>query len=349
MTFLRQIGEAYAGWMDGVAAAATALLGRLTAPPKVRLIEQAAGVFALQPARGGAQAMPLTIANGIATCSPEAAAKVSGSRVELALRPDRFFFRPLEAPKRAAEFLDGVVRAQIDRITPWSVSEAAFGWSAPVEIANERIAVTVAAAPRAQLVPLTQALDALGAKSVAVSTALPDQTPITVFDESAADAAEAKSLRRKLSAALLALALLAGSALAADIVVGNRLRDRQNDIVQRIAERRGLLRAGADATANSALAQLERRKNASPASVIVLEALSNALPDNTYVTELRVEGGKVQVVGFTSDAPSLIRLIERSPHFSRATFFAPTTRAPSDSGDRFHIEAQIKPVFSPPS
>jgi len=349
MTFLRQIGEAYAGWMDGVAAAATALLGRLTAPPKVRLIEQAAGVFALQPARGGAQAMPLTIANGIAACSPEAAAKVSGSRVELALRPDRFFFRPLEAPKRAAEFLDGVVRAQIDRITPWSVNEAAFGWSAPVEIANERIAVTVAAAPRAQLVPLTQALDALGAKSVAVSTALPDQTPITVFDESAADAAEARSVRRKLSAALLALALLAGSAIAADIVVGNRLRDRQNDIAQRIAERRGLLRAGADAAANSALAQLERRKNASPASVIVLEALSNALPDNTYVTELRVEGTKVQVVGFTSDAPSLIRLIERSPHFSRATFFAPTTRAPSDPGDRFHIEAQIKPVFSPPS
>ena len=349
MTFLRQIGEAYAGWMDGVAAAATALLGRLTAPPKVRLIEQAAGVFALQPARGGAQAMPLTIANGIAACSPEAAAKVSGSRVELALRPDRFFFRPLEAPKRAAEFLDGVVRAQIDRITPWSVNEAAFGWNAPVEIANERITVTVAAAPRAQLVPLTQALDALGAKSVAVSTALPDQTPITVFDESAADAAEARSVRRKLSAALLALALLAGSALAADIVVGNRLRDRQNDIAQRIAERRGLLRAGADAAANSALAQLERRKNASPASVIVLEALSNALPDNTYVTELRVEGTKVQVVGFTSDAPSLIRLIERSPHFSRATFFAPTTRAPSDPGDRFHIEAQIKPVFSPPS
>ena len=349
MTFLRQIGEAYAGWMDGVAAATAAVLGRLTAPPKVRLIEQAAGVFALQPARGGAQAMPLTIANGIAACSPEAAAKVSGSRVELALRPDRFFFRPLEAPKRAAEFLDGVVRAQIDRITPWSVNEAAFGWSAPVEIANERIAVTVAAAPRAQLVPLTQALDALGAKSVAVSTALPDQTPITVFDESAADAAEARSVRRKLSAALLALALLAGSALAADIVVGNRLRDRQNDIAQRIAERRGLLRAGADAAANSALAQLERRKNASPASVIVLEALSNALPDNTYVTELRVEGTKVQVVGFTSDAPSLIRLIERSPHFSRATFFAPTTRAPSDPGDRFHIEAQIKPVFSPPS
>jgi len=29
---------------------------------------------------------------------------------------------------------------------------------------------------------------------------------------------------------------------------------------------------------------------------MVLEALSQALPDSTYVTELRIEGDKVQVV-----------------------------------------------------
>src|SRR5262249_48944110 len=138
-------------------------------------------------------------------------------------------------------------------------------------------------------------------------------------------------------------------AATADIVAGNDLRRRNDEISQRIAERRGLLRAGNEATANSALAQLERRKNESSASVVVLEALSNALPDNTYVTDLRIEGDKVQVVGFPQDAPSLIRLIERSPLSSRAPFFAPTTRAPSAPGDRFHIEAQIKPVFSPPS
>ncbi len=94
---------------------------------------------------------------------------------------------------------------------------------------------------------------------------------------------------------------------------------------------------------------MARRKNQTPANVIVLEALSNVLPDNTFVTELRIEGDKVQVVGITNDAPSLIRLIEQSPHFSRATFFAPTTRSSSDPGDRYHIEALIKPVFSPPS
>ncbi len=78
----------------------------------------------------------------------------------------------------------------------------------------------------------------------------------------------------------------------------------------------------------------------------MLEILSQILPDHTYVTELRLEGDKLRLSGITRDAPSLIRLIEQSRHFARATFFAPTTRAPSDPGDRFNIEAQMVPVFS---
>jgi general secretion pathway protein L len=81
--------------------------------------------------------------------------------------------------------------------------------------------------------------------------------------------------------------------------------------------------------------------------VIVIEALSQILPDHTYLTELRVIGDRVQIVGVSRDAPSLIRLIEQSSHFTRATFFAPTTRSPGEPGEHFNIEARIEPVYTP--
>jgi general secretion pathway protein L len=353
MNLLRQIADGFSRWMDCVASSIVTTLGRLVALRVVRLAQQANGTFIIEPPAGKSSPSlaPVTIANGIASCAGETAAALKGSKVELAMRPEQFFFRAIELPRRASEFLDGIVREQIDRITPWTANEAVVGWSKPTDLASDKISVTIAAAARAQVIPLTQAIDKLGVKSVFVSTTLPgaDKSAVRVFEQSTAGALEVRSVRRKLVAGLVIAAILAVLAVAADVVIGGDLQSRQIDIARRIAERRGIIRAGSDAVANSALAKLARRKNQTPADVIVLEALSNVLPDNTYVTELRIEGDKVQVVGITNDAPSLIRLIEQSPHFSRATFFAPTTRSPSDPGDRYHIEARIKPVFSPPS
>src|SRR5262249_12105907 len=139
-------------------------------------------------------------------------------------------------------------------------------------------------------------------------------------------------LRIALSGAVAAAVL----ATLAGIFVGNYLDDRREELERELASRRAALRIdGADRSPTAALA---RRKNETQASVIVIDELARILPDHTYVTELHIEGTKLQVVGLTKDAPSLIRLIEQSHHFSRATFFAPTTRSPSDPGERFHIE-----------
>jgi general secretion pathway protein L len=143
--------------------------------------------------------------------------------------------------------------------------------------------------------------------------------------------------------------VLAAAAVATDTIVGGELYARQADLSRRIAAQRASLRSGRDAVRDSALAALERRRHETPSSVIVLEVLSQILPDHTFVTELRIQGDKMQVIGVTRDAPSLIRLIEQSPHFTRATFFAPTTRSPSEPGEHFHIEARIEPVFTPKS
>src|SRR5262249_36477865 len=277
-----------------------------------------------------------------------------GSRAELVLRADRFLFRPLELPKRAGEFLDGIVRAQIDRLTPWTPNEAVFGWAKPEEPGGDRITLTVAATARALVTPYTEALTALGAKSITVSTLLPgpDPIPVKVLDEKGYSAVNARRVRHVLAAALLIAGFAAAGAGVAGAVMGQGLQAGQDRSARRIASPPAGARGGREGSldaATAALRMLERRKVESPSAVIVLDHLSQVLPDHTYVTELRIEGDKLRLIGVTHDAPSLIGLIEQTQHFSRATFFAPTTRAPNEGGERFHTEARIEPSFEPRS
>jgi Tfp pilus assembly protein PilN len=86
-------------------------------------------------------------------------------------------------------------------------------------------------------------------------------------------------------------------------------------------------------------------KETAPTAAIVLEALSRALPDGAYLTELRLENTTLRMVGLASDAPSLIAPLEHSGHLTDVHFFAPTTRGPDGTLFRFNIEARVEPHF----
>jgi len=349
MTGLSDITALFSRWIDAAAGAIVSAFSSLGRRKTVQVIEEGEGSFVIQAAGRNAPGERVRIVDGqlVGAHPGNIAAMLDGSRAELMLRPARVLFRPLELPLRATEFLGGVVRAQIDRLTPWTANDAAFGWSDPVVAGADRIVVTVAATARALVQPLVDALVAAGAEAVAVTAMPPDAAPIVVLDHHARGALDFGRVRGALVALLIGAGLLAGISLSAAAVVGVGYGNQQDELTRRINERRAMIRAGRDGPqAATPLRALERRKYQSPSSVIVLEVLSQILPDHTYVTELRIEGDKVRVTGVTRDAPELIRLLERSPNFTRATFFAPTTRGPSDPGERFHIEAQIEPVFA---
>jgi len=353
MNGLGDIKAYLARWIDAVAAAIVALLSSFRTRKSVQVTEDDNGSFVIGTAGRAPSGPPferVQIVDG-QIVSPHPAnveALLRGSHAELELRATRFLFRPLELPQRATEFLGGVVRAQIDRLTPWSANDAAFGWSEPKEAGADRMVVTVVATARAMVQPVIDALTGAGADSVSVVTAAPDAAPIVVFDQRAKGVIEFARVRGALVAVLLGTGLLAAASVSAAAVYGFKLSSEQDELTRRISERRAAIRAGRETGTQAAtpLRALERRKSQTPSSVILLDVLSQILPDHTYVTELRIEGDKMRVIGVTRDAPALIRLLEQSPHFTRATFFAPTTRAPSDPGERFHIEAQIEPVFA---
>ena len=344
MKLFQTIRATLSAWTGSVAVAIIAALDRIVSPRVVRLVESDDGGFTVEAA-GKAENVPARIgfADG-ALSGPNLAALFKGSRVEILLQPKRFLLRPLELPARAADFLEGIVRAQIDRLTPWSASEAVFGCSAPAASGTESITTMIAATTRKVATTYVQAVSGYHPSAVAVCTDVAERNAgrVKVFEQKARGHLDAARLSRALLITLgIGVAAALGSVVVAAYVADN-LGARESELAQQISARRAAIRAGADGGDRSPVAALERRKYEAPASVIVLDALSQVLPDHTYVTELHLAGNKLQIAGFTRDAPSLIPLIEQSQHFTRATFYAPTTRAPSDPGDRFHIETRVE-------
>jgi len=351
---MSELKDLFGAWIAAVAAAIRAVTARIVPQRRFLFVEgEGFGFTARVTSAGKGGLLPqasfhLVQGRPEPALPPEWRAALRGSRIDILMRPDQVLFRTVDFPRQATDFLDGMIRAQIDRLTPWAAGEAVFGITQPAPIANERIALTLAATSTQKIQPLVKLATDFGAASVAGLVEVPeagrDSKPVMVFDRMLTSAAGAAiDAPKLLRLTLLGAALAAAASLAISAYAGSMLDAEQEDLQHRIAQRRAALRI--NQPGGSAETMLAKRKQTSPSSVMVLEAISRVLPDSTYVTELRVEGDKMQVVGLTQDAPSLIKLLEQSPQFTRATFFAPTTRAQNDPGERFHIEAHITPYF----
>ena len=351
------------GFLDTVAGLIVRLIDRMVSPQTLSLREDERGNLIGHGAADPRHAIGTADASASETCASSidasetsgtagAMAQLAGSRVELMLNPDRCLFCPLDLPHRAAEFLSGIVRAQIDRLTPWHASDVAFGFSAPAEVEGERLAVTIAATPLTSIRPLLNNLFAKGARSVSVYVAAPeaDRPPIKIWEQRALAALQAGRIRTLLVAVLATAAILAFGGLGAAAIGRAYLAtdyERLDHEINRLrAAASGHTTFGTDANAQRALVQ---RKLSAPSTVLTIEALSKLLPDHTHVLELRLDDNKLRLVGQTGDAAALIGLIEQSGQFKRAMFFAPTTRSASESGERFHIEATVQPLSAPRS
>jgi general secretion pathway protein L len=352
--------NAFRRWLDGVAEAVVALITRFMKPRTLSLIERESGRFEIlstnEKTEGALRGIELRVEDGaiVGQLPPEAEMALRSARVALTLQSSRFVFKPLELPARAAEFLDGIVRAQIDRLTPWSAELAAFGFSAPVDADGGRLFVTVAATAKSKLVPFARAFSAKGAQAVTLLTRVPDAAstapPIAVMEENLSRAFGIQAARRILLLVFASCGFVAAAAAVAAAVINGDLDARQDELARRITHQRAADLAARDTLGDPAAAAeraLARRKNETPSAVIALDVLSRIFPDRTYVKEMLIESGTLRLSGITDDAPNLIRIMERTPQFTQAIFSAPITHSPSDGGDSFNIEARLEPVFSP--
>jgi general secretion pathway protein L len=355
MKFLANVVMWLSTWIGDAAAAALSIGDVFRRPKKFQLEEQAEDdLFVVRRNKVGAGSVlpTLRFVDGrfAEATDQRFRSRLAGAEVELVLAPRRFMFRSLELPRQASGFLDAIVRAQLDRLTPWNPSQVAFGCAAPTQMASERLSVTVAATARSSVMPLVSALEALAPNSIVVSAA-PEtgageaRDRIVVFSQQTKLQGRMRRMRQILVAAPALVGLATLAAMIAWSYVGSDLEASRLQVSHRLADRRVALMSGRGNVAEETAAALAQKKRGTAASVIVLDSLSQALPDDTYLTELQLTDGKVQISGVTREAASLIRIIEQTAQFKHATFFAPTTRAQAGNGEQFHIEAQVVPYF----
>ncbi len=338
--------------MDDIAAGLSRLGAMMGRGRRIELVEQADGAFLTADWRKSSAVPvddpPLRVDRDrfIEPISERMRTLLARSRIDVKLAPSRFVFRTLELPRGASHFLEGVVRSQIDRLTPWSASDAVFGWSAPADAGPDRIAITVAATASALVIPIAHALDATGASHIRMSTrGEGSAAEIPVFDQQSEGRDSARRLRQGIIIGFGLSGLAFALTLCVWVILGGAYQTRLTELQNRIAERRAAMLNRHDSADEQAVQALQARKRTAPSAVMTVEALAKLLPDDTHLTALRIEDGKVQIVGLSGEAPALIRLIEQSRRFTRATFFAPTVRGP-DHGEAFHIEAHIEPSFA---
>ncbi len=86
---------------------------------------------------------------------------------------------------------------------------------------------------------------------------------------------------------------------------------------------------------------LGMRKRQSASVSEALDALTRLLPDDTYLTEVEISNGDVQISGITASASTILGLLDQSQRFSDAVFRSPVIQDQRTSREQFNIGVKI--------
>lgn len=266
------------------------------------------------------------------------------------LAADKVVTRRITVPAQAQEFLPGIVRNQIERLSPWPPAQAIYGFAAkPSQDDAGVLDVCVLIAARTSIDAICNELTTSGLSPdrIAVRTdANSKAAPLTLWTRTThAPQRKVQSLPRMIGAGLAAVVLLSAVTSLWAVYSANSIGAEHDEVAERT---RVLQRQSQSKRKPQEIASLkppERAwalKETSPLAVLVLDDLTHALPDSAYLAEFRLENATLHIVGQATDAPSLIAALEHSGHFSEVHFFAPTTKGPDSGLYRFYIEARAE-------
>lgn len=341
------ITDALKWWVDGLAAAGLSLAGRIRRPRRFRL----AGTgwpFVLEPLDGprndaaGSVEIPESMS---AELLSQVRQRTRGSVFEISVPAAALLERELDPlPKESEPYVQSVVQHQIETIFPWNAKDILYTTQVK-DRRDGRIHVTVRATSRSAIELALSIARACEASEVVVldsATSGEARNRPAVAVPLGKEASE--KLDRARAVAQYALVVLLVTGLCAIAWTGFMRWSSASELAildRALSDRRALLQQASLQRGGTGRGELEARRLQGPIAVLVIERLSELLPDDTYVTGLNLDGERLRISGVSGQVAELVPLLEKSGHFRSASFYAPTTRMAGKATDRFSIEAVV--------
>ncbi len=265
------------------------------------------------------------------------------------LRPGAALRRMAYLPADAEDRLSDVLGFELDRLTPFRPEQVYFDY----RVTDRRtrrgfIGVELVAVPRPLVDRIVKDAASAGLEVSVVrfldphesaARSWPEQNMLPHSPGSAANRPARSSAVLAVIAALLGLAVVALPLLVQQRGIA-ALNEHLQTIEPAALEADGI-RAEIQAAASRSRFFYDKRV-AAPMKVLIIDELTQVIPDDTWLARLEISGLTVRIHGESANASELISLIEESDYLKAAEFASPVTKNPRNALDRFVIESKIE-------
>jgi general secretion pathway protein L len=261
------------------------------------------------------------------------------SHVHLGIAAGQVLRRTIDLPVSVVENLREVLELELDRHTPFRPAEVYFDHRiAGFDDGGRRVLVELAVVQRRLADRALSIARALGYPPERVGIAGEDGIDFLRAEGDGEFEGQAQSRAARIGIAVGVVLLLVLPWLALKMTQTHE-EVRMTQMREQAAQTDALRKEVQVLLARNR--SLPMRKQTGPTLMSVLEELANILPDGTWVAELRLDGPKLSLVGYSGSASALIAVIEESALFSQTEFASPMMPDPTLHAERFHIVATV--------
>jgi general secretion pathway protein L len=272
---------------------------------------------------------------------------VAVTETQVVLPTDQVLIKQLTLPLATEEHLREALSFQMDRQTPFSVEQVYYDSHVRARDNNKQtLTVDLVVTPRKYVDDLLDTLADYGLS--------PDR--ISVSDESSGGLLALNLLpvgrrrknglglsRRRNLLLVIANLVLAAAAFATPVIQKQQVIDMLEPQLQQAIEE---ARSGTELRqqVEQLAATSEYLRNKKQSGLLVMRAfdeITRLLPDNTWVNQLDIDTGEIQLKGQSSTSEALIQRLEGSSLLQNVRFRSSVTRIGNTEEDRFHLSADL--------